>query len=87
MLLLLPVKEIRVMYVVSFGMQHDTPENDCESRPGEIQHVMSPQMTAEASPLIWSECSRKAITVFLEYVKHCSPRLISVTPYIKMFSF
>ena len=52
--------------VVSFGMQHDTPENGCVSRPGETQHVMSPQMTAEASPLIWSQCSRNAITVFLE---------------------
>ena len=53
---------------VSFGMQHDTSENDCESRPGELQHIMSPQMTAEASPLIWSQCSRNAITVFLESV-------------------
>jgi len=54
--------------VDSFGMQHDTPENGCESRTGELQHVMSPQMTAEASPLIWSDCSRNAITVFLELV-------------------
>jgi len=52
----------------SFGMQHDTAENGCESTPGELQHVMSPQMTAEASPLVWSDCSRNAITVFLESV-------------------
>jgi len=57
---------MRAISVVSFGMQHDTAENNCESRPGEVQHVMSPQMSVEASPLIWSECSRKAITVFLE---------------------
>jgi len=59
---------VRAICVVSFGMQHDTPENGCESRPGEVQHVMSPQMSIEASPLIWSECSRKAVTVFLEWV-------------------
>jgi len=59
---------IKAMCVVSFGMQHDTAENSCESRPGEVQHVMSPQMSVEASPLIWSDCSRNAITVFLESV-------------------
>ena len=57
---------IYVVAVRSFGMQHDTIENGCEAISGEAQHVMSPQMTAEASPLIWSNCSRKAVTIFLE---------------------
>ena len=52
----------------SFGMQHDGEANDCHSLPGQYQLLMQAQLNAQAAPMIWSECSRKAITKFLESV-------------------
>ena len=47
-------------------MKHDIESNGCEALYGEYQYIMSPQLSADASPIIWSNCSRKAITKFLE---------------------
>lgn len=50
----------------SFGMRHDTAANQCVADEEEIQYVMSPQLSVRASPLVWSNCSRKTTTKFLE---------------------
>ncbi|GFW17571.1 transposable element Tcb1 transposase [Trichonephila clavipes] len=52
----------------SFGMAHDGPHNGCQAPFGERQHVMSPHLNSDTSPLVWSNCSRDEITKFLEYV-------------------
>ena len=53
--------------VCSFGMQHDGETNDCRSVPGEYQLLMQAQLNAQAAaPMVWSKCSRRAITTFLE---------------------
>lgn len=49
----------------SFGANHDGPTNGCEPLSGD-QHVMSPQLSSDAGPIIWSNCSRKDITRFLD---------------------
>ena len=49
----------------SFGAHHDGPTNGCEPLSGD-QHVMSPQLSSDAGPLVWSNCSRKDITRFLD---------------------
>lgn len=55
-----------VIYIYSFGANHDGPTNGCEPISGDRQHVMSPQLSSEAGPVIWSNCSRKDITRFLD---------------------
>ncbi|XP_064618507.1 A disintegrin and metalloproteinase with thrombospondin motifs 12-like isoform X2 [Lineus longissimus] len=50
----------------NFGMKHDGPSNSCEAPYGIRQHVMSPQLVSDSSPLVWSNCSRDAITKFLD---------------------
>lgn len=50
----------------NFGMSHDGPHNGCQAPFGERQHVMSPHLNSDASPLIWSNCSRTEITKFLD---------------------
>ncbi len=55
--------------IFSFGMEHDTEKNGCEAPRGTLQHVMSPQLSADSTPLVWSNCSRGAITRFLECVQ------------------
>ena len=48
-------------------MQHDGETNDCHSVPGEYQLLMQAQLNAQAAaPMVWSKCSRRAITTFLE---------------------
>ena len=55
-----------MMYVCfSFGANHDGPTNGCEPSSGD-QHVMSPQLSSDAGPIVWSNCSRKDITRFLD---------------------
>lgn len=49
----------------SFGANHDGPTNGCEPLSGD-QHVMSPQLGSDAGPIVWSNCSRKDITRFLD---------------------
>uniref|UniRef100_A0A0P5WCA6 A disintegrin and metalloproteinase with thrombospondin motifs n=3 Tax=Daphnia magna TaxID=35525 RepID=A0A0P5WCA6_9CRUS len=49
----------------NFGANHDGPTNGCEPLSGD-QHVMSPQLSSDAGPIIWSNCSRKDITRFLD---------------------
>ncbi len=49
----------------SFGANHDGPTNGCEPLSGD-QHVMSPQLSSDAGPIVWSNCSRKDITRFLD---------------------
>ncbi|XP_074650847.1 A disintegrin and metalloproteinase with thrombospondin motifs 6-like [Tubulanus polymorphus] len=50
----------------NFGMKHDSPVNGCEAPYGERQHVMSPQLIADNSPMAWSSCSRGSMTKFLD---------------------
>ncbi|XP_068201484.1 A disintegrin and metalloproteinase with thrombospondin motifs 6-like [Palaemon carinicauda] len=50
----------------NFGMNHDGPQNGCESQYGVSQHVMSPHLTSEPIPVTWSNCSRQEITHFLD---------------------
>lgn len=51
----------------NFGMSHDGPQNGCPAGArGERQHVMAPHLSADASPVVWSECSRHEITRFLD---------------------
>jgi len=47
-------------------MQHDGVHNGCEAQRGKLQLIMAPQLNAEASPMIWSNCSRESVTRFLE---------------------
>jgi len=49
-------------------MQHDGVHNGCEAQRGKLQLIMAPQLNAEASPMIWSNCSRESVTRFLEWV-------------------
>jgi Reprolysin (M12B) family zinc metalloprotease len=50
----------------SFGANHDGPTNGCEPLSGDRQHVMAPQLSSEAGPIVWSNCSRRDITRFLD---------------------
>lgn len=52
-------------FIYSFGANHDGPTNGCEPLSGD-QHVMSPQLSSDAGPIVWSNCSRKDITRFLD---------------------
>ena len=54
-----------LMFCFSFGANHDGPTNGCEPSSGD-QHVMSPQLSSDAGPIVWSNCSRKDITRFLD---------------------
>lgn len=55
-----------VIALDSFGANHDGPTNGCEPVSGDKQHVMAPQLTSDAGPIVWSNCSRKEITRFLD---------------------
>ena len=55
-----------VAHEYSFGANHDGPTNGCEPLSGGEQHVMSPQLSSDAGPIVWSNCSRKDITRFLD---------------------
>ena len=54
-------------YYWSFGASHDGAANGCEAASGDAQHVMSPQLSSDAGPIIWSNCSRRDITKFLDH--------------------
>lgn len=49
-------------------MPHDD-SNKCKEDGVKIQqHVMAPTLNYNTNPWMWSKCSRKYITEFLEYV-------------------
>lgn len=49
-------------------MPHDD-SNKCKEDGVKIQqHVMAPTLNFNTNPWMWSKCSRKYITEFLEYV-------------------
>lgn len=51
-----------------FNMPHDD-SNKCKEDGVKIQqHVMAPTLNYNTNPWMWSKCSRKYITEFLEYV-------------------
>ncbi|ESN92243.1 hypothetical protein HELRODRAFT_89720 [Helobdella robusta] len=52
----------------NFGMPHDTEENGCLPSPSSssLMSVMSSKLNLRTSPFIWSECSRRSITAFLD---------------------
>lgn len=51
-----------------FNMPHDD-SNKCKEEGVKIQqHVMAPTLNYYTNPWMWSKCSRKYITEFLEYV-------------------
>ncbi|XP_006811547.1 A disintegrin and metalloproteinase with thrombospondin motifs 6-like [Saccoglossus kowalevskii] len=49
----------------NLGMQHDGTDNECKGH-GKRPHVMSPLLSQEPGPLVWSDCSRQYITRFLD---------------------
>ncbi|KAH9524630.1 A disintegrin and metalloproteinase with thrombospondin motifs 7 [Bulinus truncatus] len=49
----------------NFGMKHDNQYTDCTTDP-EIQYVMATHLTWDKTPSSWSNCSRSAITKFLD---------------------
>lgn len=58
------------VYIVSrrFNMPHDD-SNKCKEDGGKVQqNVMAPTLNYYTNPWMWSKCSRKYITEFLEYV-------------------
>lgn len=58
------------VYIVfcRFNMPHDD-SNKCKEDGVKIQqHVMAPTLNYYTNPWMWSKCSRKYITEFLEYV-------------------
>lgn len=59
-----------------FNMPHDD-SNKCKEDGVKIQqHVMAPTLNYNTNPWMWSKCSRKYITEFLEYVILFSSALI-----------
>lgn len=49
-------------------MPHDD-SNKCKEEGVKVQqHVMAPTLNYNTNPWMWSKCSRKYITEFLEYV-------------------
>lgn len=49
-------------------MVHDTVKTGCENRNGRILHIMTPSFEADTVHVSWSNCSRRDITRFLEWV-------------------
>lgn len=52
-------------------MYHDTAKTGCDHRSGPILHIMTPSFEADTIQVSWSNCSRRDITHFLEYVEDC----------------
>lgn len=52
-----------------FNMPHDDSNKCKEDGVKNQQHVMAPTLNYYTNPWMWSKCSRKYITEFLEYVK------------------
>nr|CAB3220001.1 A disintegrin and metalloproteinase with thrombospondin motifs 6 [Phallusia mammillata] len=50
----------------NFGMNHDGTGNECGPGNGQPSKIMAPQMTTNTSPFMWSRCSKKYITDFLD---------------------
>ncbi|KAF0293558.1 A disintegrin and metalloproteinase with thrombospondin motifs 7 [Amphibalanus amphitrite] len=50
----------------NFGMYHDGPGNGCDQQNGHRKHVMSPNLVNDVTPVVWSRCSRREITKFLD---------------------
>ncbi|XP_077132057.1 A disintegrin and metalloproteinase with thrombospondin motifs 9 isoform X1 [Ranitomeya variabilis] len=48
-----------------FNMPHDD-SNKCKEEGGKQQHVMAPTLNFYTNPWMWSKCSRKYITQFLD---------------------
>lgn len=56
------------VFFARFNMPHDD-SNKCKEDGVKIQqHVMAPTLNYNTNPWMWSKCSRKYITEFLEYV-------------------
>lgn len=54
-------------------MPHDD-SNKCKEDGVKLQqHVMAPTLNYNTNPWMWSKCSRKYITEFLEYVGSLFP--------------
>ncbi|CAG9772553.1 unnamed protein product [Ceutorhynchus assimilis] len=50
----------------NFGMLHDTEKIGCKRKVGNILHIMAPALEADAVQAIWSNCSRREVTNFLD---------------------
>ncbi|RXM91304.1 A disintegrin and metalloproteinase with thrombospondin motifs 9 [Acipenser ruthenus] len=53
-----------------FNMPHDDSNKCKEEGVKNQQHVMAPMLNYYTNPWMWSKCSRKYITEFLEYVNN-----------------
>lgn len=74
-----------------FNMPHDD-SNKCKEDGVKIQqHVMAPTLNYNTNPWMWSKCSRKYITEFLEYVALVPSRfsrwLVSPLAWRRFFRF
>lgn len=55
-------------HALRFNMPHDDSNKCKEDGVKNQQHVMAPTLNYYTNPWMWSKCSRKYITEFLEYV-------------------
>lgn len=56
------------IFLARFNMPHDDSLKCREDGVKIQQHVMAPMLNYNTNPWMWSKCSRKYITEFLEYV-------------------
>lgn len=66
-------------------MFHDTAKIGCHPRVGSIVHIMTPTFGADTLQVSWSNCSRKYITQFLEYV--CGRQILSQFIYMDLSQY
>jgi len=55
-----------MLFMNSFGMQHDGTGNTCGQPGFEPAKIMAGQLAKKNEPFSWSSCSRDYITAFLE---------------------
>ncbi|KAL4227652.1 negative regulation of cellular response to hepatocyte growth factor stimulus [Mactra antiquata] len=50
----------------NFGMHHDSSSNGCPDPQGKQEYIMSPSLVADSLSKSWSNCSKQAITQFID---------------------
>lgn len=63
------IKAWQFFTLYSFGMSHDSRSNGCHASKSEhFLYLMQSQLMAVSPLMKWSNCSKRAITEFIEYV-------------------
>lgn len=63
------IKAWQFLTLYSFGMSHDSRSNGCHASKSEhFLYLMQSQLMAVSPLMKWSNCSKRAITEFIEYV-------------------